>query len=84
MRMGFGYEKLPKALHTSGQTLFNHKRNEENLKKLKAEPVEEKLRRHKSKWLRHATRINNNSMPKIMLNYKQNGRRRLGRPLKRL
>jgi len=48
---------------------------------LKVEPVYEELRRYKSRWLRHVTRMNNN---KIMLNYRQNGRRRLGRPLKRL
>jgi hypothetical protein len=35
-------------------------------------------------WLRHGTRMSNSRMPKIMLNYRPNGRRRLGRPLKRL
>jgi hypothetical protein len=43
---------------------------------------EEKLSRYKSNWLRHATRMNNNRMPKIMLNYRPHGRRRLERPLK--
>jgi len=33
--------------------------------------------------IQQVTRMNNR-MPKIMLNYWQNGRRRLGRPLKRL
>jgi len=51
---------------------------------LKVEPVEEKLRRYKSNWLLHVTRMNNNRMPKIMLNYRPNGQRRLGRLLKRL
>jgi hypothetical protein len=37
-----------------------------------------------SNWLRLATRMNSSRMPKIMLNYRPNGRRRLGRPLKRL
>jgi hypothetical protein len=46
----------------------------------KEEPVDMKLRRYKSNWLQHVTRMNNNRMPKIMLN----GRRQLGRPLKRL
>ena len=31
-----------------------------------------------SNWLRHVTRMNNNRMPKIMLNCRPNGRRRLG------
>ena len=52
--------------------------------KLKVEPADEKLRRYKSNCLRRITRINNNRMAKIMLNYGPNGRRRLGRPLKRL
>jgi len=42
---------------------------------------DEKLRRYKSNSLRHATRMNNR-MPKIMLNYRPNGRTRLERPLK--
>jgi hypothetical protein len=32
----------------------------------------------------HGTRINNQRMPWVMLNYRPNGHRRLGRPLKRL
>jgi hypothetical protein len=51
---------------------------------LKLEPAAEKLRRYKSNWLQHVTRMNYNRMPKIMLNYRPNGRRRFGRPLKRL
>jgi hypothetical protein len=43
---------------------------------------DEKLRRYKSNWLRHATRMNNNRMPKIMLNYRPNGRRQREKPLK--
>jgi hypothetical protein len=39
---------------------------------------------YKSNWLRHVTGINKKRMPKIMLNYRPNGRRRLGRPLRRL
>jgi hypothetical protein len=54
------------------------------LEELKVEPAEEKLRRFKSSWLRYVIRMNNDGMPKIMLNYRPNGRRRLGRPLKRL
>jgi hypothetical protein len=42
----------------SGYTTFDHKRNEEILEELKVEPFDEKLRRYKSNWLRHATRTN--------------------------
>ena len=60
---------------------FDNRRNEEVLEELQVEPVEEKLRRHKSNWLLHLTRMNTNNVPKLMLNYIPNGRRRLGRPL---
>jgi hypothetical protein len=43
------------------------------LEELKVEPVEEKLRRYKSHWLQHVSRMNNNRMPKIMLKYRPNG-----------
>jgi len=69
---------------TAGYTLSDHKRNEEILEELKVQPVDEKLRRYKSNWLRQVTRTHNNSMPKVMLNYRPTGRRRLGRSLKRL
>jgi hypothetical protein len=49
-------------------TLSDHRRNEEILEELKLEPAEEKLRRYKSNWLQHVTRMNNTT-PKIMLNY---------------
>jgi hypothetical protein len=67
---------------TAGYTIFYHRRNEEFLEQLKEEPVDKKLRRQKSNWLWKATNINNR-MPKIILNYGSNGRRRLARPVKR-
>ena len=69
---------------TAEYTLFDHKRNEEILEELKVKPVDQKLRRYKSNWLQRVTRMNSNRMPKIMLNYRTNGRRRRGRPLRRL
>jgi hypothetical protein len=53
--------------------------NEDILEMLKVEPVDEKLRRYKSNWPQHVTGINSNRMPKIILNCRPNGRRRLGR-----
>jgi hypothetical protein len=67
----------------AGYTLLDRKRNEEILEQLKVEPVDEKLRRYKSNWLRNVTRVNNR-MPKIMLDYNPHGRRLIGRPLKTL
>jgi len=50
--------------------LFNHKRNEKLLEELNEEPVDQRLIRYKSNWLRYVTRISN-KMPKIMLNFRQ-------------
>jgi hypothetical protein len=69
---------------TEGHTLYDHKRNEYILEEMKVGPVDEKTSRYKSHWLRYVTGLNNNRMPKIMLNCGTNGRRGLGRPLKRL
>jgi len=52
---------------TAGYTLFDNERNEEILEELTLEPVGQNLRRHKSNWLRHVTRMNKR-MPRIMLN----------------
>jgi hypothetical protein len=69
---------------TARCTTFWPQKYEEILGGLKVEPADEKLRRHKSNWLWLVTRMDNRKMPKITLNYRSNGRIRLGRPLKRL
>jgi hypothetical protein len=46
---------------------------EDILEGFKEEPVDEKLRRYKSKRLLHITRMNNHRMSKIMLSYRPNG-----------
>ena len=73
-----------KFFRRAGCTLRGQKMYEEILEELKGKSVDEKLRTYKSNWLRHVTRMNNNRMPTIMLNYKLKGWRRFGRPLKRL
>jgi hypothetical protein len=50
-----------------GHKYHDHKRNKEILGEMKAELVEEKLRRYKSNSLRHVTRTRTNRMPKIVL-----------------
>lgn len=58
---------------------FDHRRNEEIMEEVKVESVDEKLRRYKSNRLQCVKRMNNNRIPKIMLNYRVNARIRLGR-----
>jgi hypothetical protein len=60
---------------TAGQILLEHKRDLKILETLKVKPVDEKLRRYKSNWLRHVTRMNSCRTTKIMLNYRPNGRK---------
>ena len=62
---------------TDGYTLFDHKSIEEMLEELNAVPVDQKLSRHKSNWLRNTTRMNSSRMAKRMLNCRPNGRRQL-------
>jgi len=58
---------------TARYKLFDHKSNEGILEEMKVEPIDEKLRKYKSNWLRHVKRKKNNMMPKIILNYRSNG-----------
>jgi hypothetical protein len=69
---------------TAECALFFFFLNDEILEEMKVVPADEKIRRYKSNWLRHVTRMNNNRISKIMLKYGPNGQRRLGRPWKRL
>ena len=41
------------------------------MEELKVEPVDKNLRKYKSNWLHKLTRMNNNGMQKIVLNYNQ-------------
>jgi len=64
---------------TKRYPLFDHKSNEDTLEDLKVEKSDKKIRRDMLNWLRNITRMNNNRMPKIKLNYIRHGRRQLGR-----
>jgi hypothetical protein len=54
------------------------------LEEVEVEPVDGKLRRDKSKYLWHKTRINSIRTPQIILNYGPNEQRQLGRPVERV
>jgi len=77
--------KIQKNLRrAAGCIPMDRRRTEEVWQKLKAEPGHKKLRTYKSNWLLNTHRMRSNRMAKIVLNCRANGRRRLGRPLKRL
>jgi hypothetical protein len=69
---------------TKWYTHLNHKRNEENLEGLHVTPLEDKLRTYRHKWFQHVHRMEDNRLPKQLLNYDQKGRWQPRRPLKRL
>ena len=69
---------------TAGTRFWTTKDLKKFLEELAAEPIDRKLRSYRTDWLRRVTRMDSSRMLKIMLNSRPNGRRRLGRPLKRL
>jgi hypothetical protein len=67
-----------------GYTLLNYKRKEEILEQLHGTPLEDKLCTYRHKWFQHVHRMEDNRLPKQLLSYHPKGRRRPGRPFKRL
>jgi hypothetical protein len=68
---------------TAGYTLLDHKKNKDILQELNTTPVLEKIK-YRHNWVKHVHRMNNSRFPKTLIEYHPRGRRRLGRPLKRL
>jgi hypothetical protein len=62
----------------------NHKRNEEILEELHVTPLEEKLCTYRHNWIQHVHRMDDYRLPKQLLSYHPQGRRRPGRPPKGL
>jgi hypothetical protein len=69
---------------TAAYTLLDHKRNEEILEELHVTPLEDKLCTYRHRWFQYIHRMEDNRFPKQLLNYHPEGRRRPGRPLKRV
>ena len=92
-KFGFSDKNNKKTMDINQEYIFQRNngvhhlwphRNEDIWGDLKTEPADEKLRRYKSNCLRHVTRMNSTRVAKIMLNFRPNGRRRLGRLRNRL
>jgi hypothetical protein len=54
---------------TAGYTLLDHKRNEEILEELHVTPLEDKLCTYRHKWFQRVYRMEDNRLPKQLLNY---------------
>jgi len=52
-------------------------------KKTGAQNIVKEIEKYQEKWLKHMQRMDTNRIPKQALQYKQKGRRNIGRPRKR-
>jgi hypothetical protein len=79
--------KIGEAIYCASLSLTRlklYKRNKEILEEPHVTPLEIKLCAYRHKWFQHVHRMEDNRLPKQLLNYHPKGRRRPGRPLKRL
>ncbi|KAJ4445812.1 hypothetical protein ANN_12497 [Periplaneta americana] len=68
---------------TAGYTKWDHKRNEDLMEELQLEPVINHVKHYQYNWINHLHRMHRDRIPKVMLYYRPNGKRSLGRPKKR-
>ncbi|KAJ4431868.1 hypothetical protein ANN_20474 [Periplaneta americana] len=73
----------PQLGHQAGYTKWDHKHNEDVMEELQLEPVINHVKRYQNNWINHLHRMRRDRIPKIMLHYRPNGKRSLGRPKKR-
>ncbi|KAJ4445242.1 hypothetical protein ANN_07043 [Periplaneta americana] len=69
--------------YTAGYTKWDHKRNEDVMEELQLEPVINHGKHYRNNWINHLHRMRRDRIPKVMLHYRPNGKRYLGRPKKR-
>ncbi|KAJ4439274.1 hypothetical protein ANN_07394 [Periplaneta americana] len=63
-----------------GYTKWDHKRNEDVMEELQLEPVVNHVKHYQKNWINHLHRMRTDRIPKVMLHYRPNGKRSLGRP----
>ena len=68
---------------TAGYTKWDHKKNEDVLQELNISPVLDHIYRYQQNWKEHVSRMGSSRFPKAILKYRPNGKRSLGRPMKR-
>ena len=64
----------------AGYTLWDKKRSSNIREQLGIFNINDKLTQYKINWREHIQRIDDNRLPKKILNYKPEGRRNIGRP----
>jgi hypothetical protein len=68
---------------TAGYTRWDHKTNEDILTELQISQITEFICQYRKNWKEHVDRISSDRIPKMILKYQPQGKRNLGRPLKR-
>jgi len=69
---------------TAGYTWTDYKTNAQITKGLKITQILDKLLEYKRSWIQHVNRMALNTLPRVKKSYSSTGRRKHGRPLKRL
>ena len=69
--------------HLLGITKLDKEKNQCIRGKMGAQNIVKEIKEYQEKWLQHVQRMDTNRMPKQALQYRQKGRRNLGRPRKR-
>jgi hypothetical protein len=64
----------------AGYRLIGHRRNEGIREELQIIDINLRIENYQIKWLQHLERMEQNRIPKLLLNYKPRGRRDQGRP----
>ena len=67
----------------AGYTLLGKKRSSDIREQQEIFNINDKLTQYKINWREHIQRMDDNILPKTVLNYKLEGRRNIGRPLTR-
>ncbi|KAJ4451036.1 hypothetical protein ANN_02472 [Periplaneta americana] len=65
------------------KTEWDHKRNEDVMEELQLEPGINHVKHYHNNWINHLHRMHRDRIPKVMLHYRPNGKRSLGRTKKR-
>jgi hypothetical protein len=77
-------EEMKYTSRTGGYIWNDYKTNAKIAKELKITSILNKLLEYKRNWIQHVNRMPRNRLPRVMKLYSPTGRRKHGRPLKRL
>jgi hypothetical protein len=69
--------------HLLGITKLDKEKNQRIREKTGAQNRVKEIKQYQKKWLQHVQRMDRNRIPKQTLQYRQTGRRNIGRPRKR-